>query len=1069
MNDALRKKALEIINSKEKKNYEEYINNVEKALEELNIYNIELELQAEELETTNEKLQQLEKKYEDLFFHSPLGYITITKDFEIKDLNKKAIQLFNSKTPAEPGQKLTEFIHESSQDKFHRFVSNVFQHHFSEEKLQLVKKNKPVWVWITGKILHTPYQKDEIVQLMLKDISEEKDARQKLQDQYEYTNAILDHQPEAVAIQTQNNKISDCNIAFLHLIKYNDKKEVINKNFEDFFPQKIRKDIKKRNEQLVKTGNCKNLLINISNGQTESHIEIRSNFFREANDHANNYIIHNLKDVSELIAARSSLKESESRYKNIAENADLLICEVNSEGKFQFVNHAYERILGYKPQDLYGINSIDIMHPDDATLLNKDIQKILKSGESTVNQWRFKHKNGQWRTFKSKTNVIFHKNGQKSIIIISDDLTEQLRDRQAKKESEQLYKTLSENIPHIGMLMFDMDDVCVAAAGRELRKQLHFKHELIGKKMENLMDERLASFIKKLYKSAFNNVRISSEYQIDNKFYNIQLLPLYSNIEAQKMMVIFHNITEDKKVENRLLKAKISAEKANNAKTEFLGNMSHEIRTPLNSILGFSEQLYKTPLTKRQRAYIDTIHSSSLHLQKIVNETLTITQIETGKIKLSEEPVNFSKIIKEVYEITHIAADKKGIVFNYSIDPSLERTLIGDELHIRQIFLNIANNAIKFTEKGYVKIIAGIKEEKENLVIIKTDVIDTGLGISEKQQEELFKKFEQASRNILKKYGGSGLGLAISKKLAEIQGGDISLRSCVGQGSIFTIILPLKKLTGEKIENVYNDVLVDPNLIEDKNFLVVDDDENNLLLMQIIFSNWKIPIDAARNGKEAIRKIKKKQYDIVFMDIQMPEMNGINATMKIREEMKIPPEKLPILAVTANALKKEIKEYLDIGMNDYVIKPFKEQEVFAAIIKNLGVEPKRDKKSIKAQPVGNSNKFHEWYNLNELNNATKGNKEFFNQMINTFIENTKEGMDNIEKLYKEKQWQKIGEAAHKMKPSFQHIGANKGVQLLKEIEYNAIKEPNYEEIPGSIKTLRSFASELINKLNAEIK
>ncbi len=1072
MNDELRKKALERLNNQQKLSYEEYVNNVEKAIEQLNIYNIELEIQTEELEKTNEKLQQLEKKYEDLFFQSPLGYITISENFEIKDLNQKAIQLLNSEKHVKPGHKLTEYIHEGSQDKFHLFMSNVIKQNYGEEELQLTKKEKPVWVQITGKTIQPSYEKDTLIQLVLKDISEEKETRQKLEDQYKYINTIINHQPEAVVIQALNNKISDCNIAFLKLIKYHDKAEPINKNFEDFFPQKIKDDIKKRNEQLVKTGHCKNLLITFNNNnEEETYIEISSNIIRNSDHPVKDYIIHNLKDVSELMITRSTLKESSSRYKNITENADLLICELDNEGKFQFVNHAYERILGYKPKDLQGINSIDIMHPDDAALLNKDIQKLLKSGKSSVNQWRFKHKNGEWLTFKSKSNLIVHENGQKSIIIISDDLTQQLRDRQAKKESEQLYKTLSENIPSIAMLMFDTDDVCVAAAGRELRKQLHFKHELIGKKMENIMDDRLVDFIKKLYKSVLKNVvRVSSEYQIDNSHYNIQLLSLYSHRDDDyKMMVIFQNITEDKRTENRLLKAKKSAETANNAKTEFLGNMSHEIRTPLNAILGFSEQLYKTKLTSRQQAYIDTIHSSSLHLQKIVNETLTITQIESGKIKLSEEPVNFNKIIKEVYEITHIAADKKGIVYDYSIEPALERTLIGDELHIRQIFLNIANNAIKFTEKGYVKIVASIKEENKKEIIVKTDIIDTGIGISEKQQKELFKKFEQANRNILKKYGGSGLGLAISKKLAEMQGGDIALKSYKGKGTILTLTLPLKKLTGKTAEKLYKDIEIEPALIKDKKFLVVDDDENNLLLMQIIFNYWKLPIDIARNGKEAIRKIKNKEYDLVFMDIQMLEMNGINATIKIREEMNIPPEQLPILAVTANALKKEIKEYLNIGMNDYIIKPFKEKEVFTAIIKNLGIEPCKEINSTKPESNTNANENHDLYDLTELNNATKGNKEFFNQMIHTFIHNTKEGMANIEKLYKNKQWQKIGEAAHKMKPSFQHIGANKGVELLKKIEYYAIKEPNYKEIPKNIETLASYTSKLISNLKSEIK
>lgn len=946
MDDELRKRALDILKNSEKLGYEEYTGNVEKAIEELNIYNIKLELQTEELKETKKKL-------------------------------------FN---------------------------------------------------------------------------------------QYQYTNTILDHQPEAVVIQSMDSKISDCNIAFLNLVKYDDKKDIIGKNFEEFFPRTIQNDIKKRKEQLVKTGSCKNLLINISNEKTGTYVEISSSIIKDPGEPVNDYIIHNLKDVTELVSTRSSLKYNESRYKNITENADLLICEVDNEGKFQFVNHAYERLLGYKPKDLEGINSIDIMHPGDAEMLNKDIQKLLKSGKSSVNQWRFKHKNGQWRTFKSKTNLIVHENGQKSIIITSDDLTQQLRDRQAKKESEQLYKTLSENIPDIAMLMFDTDDVCIAAAGRELKKQLHFKHELIGKKMSDIMDERLTNFIKSLYKSAINNVRISSEYKIDHSYYNIQLLPLYgNNHKAQKMMVIFHNITEDKRAENRLVNAKKAAEKANQAKTEFLGNMSHEIRTPLNSILGFSEQLYKTKLTNRQQTYIDTIHSSSLHLQKIVNETLTITQIESGKIKLSEEQINFNKIIKEVYEITHIAADKKGIVYDYAIDPALERTLIGDELHIRQILLNIVNNAIKFTDKGYVKIVSTIKEETEKELIVKTDIIDTGIGISEKQREELFKKFEQANRNILKKYGGSGLGLAISKRLAEMQGGDIGLKSCVGQGSIFTVTLPLKKLTGETVKKYIEDIVIEPALIKNKNFLVVDDDENNLLLMEIIFKNWNIPIDMARNGKEAIRKIKKKKYDIVFMDIQMPEMNGINATIKIREDMNIPAEKLPILAVTANALKKEIKEYLNIGMNDYVIKPFKEKEVFAAIINNLGIEPCKEINRTKPESNTNANETHDLYDLTELNNATKGNKEFFNQMIQTFIHNTKEGMSNIEEMQKNKQWKKIGETAHKMKPSFQHIGANIGVELLKKIEYNAKKNPNYDELPVNIKNLYSYVSKLLNKLKSEIK
>ncbi|WP_324207279.1 ATP-binding protein [Sediminibacterium sp.] len=374
-----------------------------------------------------------------------------------------------------------------------------------------------------------------------------------------------------------------------------------------------------------------------------------------------------------------------------------------------------------------------------------------------------------------------------------------------------------------------------------------------------------------------------------------------------------------------LSETKQQAEAATKAKSRFLANMSHEIRTPLNGIIGTIDLLQHTPLNAEQEELMLSLKSSSTHLLEIVNDVLDISKIEADKLELFEGPCNLQNIVQQVTAISspRLMALKKSIVLSASIHPSVENEIIADESRIKQVLINLLGNAIKFTDTGSIQLEVTANHIDESLQELHFAVSDTGIGISEENIQSLFIPFNQIDSTATRKFSGTGLGLSICRKIIEEMGGRIWVESQVGKGSTFKFIIPVQvNLVRKNQQQPQRNTagIISGTEIKPLKMLVAEDNNMNQLLATKMFKKIGYIIEIANNGKEAVEMTAKYDYDLVFMDIHMPEMDGIEATQKILNSGK---EKIPIIiAMTANAVKDAEEEYLALGMKDIVTKPF---------------------------------------------------------------------------------------------------------------------------------------------------
>lgn len=401
---------------------------------------------------------------------------------------------------------------------------------------------------------------------------------------------------------------------------------------------------------------------------------------------------------------------------------------------------------------------------------------------------------------------------------------------------------------------------------------------------------------------------------------------LDKNGEIEKIIAIDTDITLRKRIEEELVRT-------NNIKEQFLTNMSHEIRTPMNAIVGFTDLLLKTEVTPDQKQFIDAIKTSGRNLIVIINDILDFSKIEAGKITFEQIEFDLRHLISTLTELMLPKSMEKNIRISTKIDPRINEELAGDPTRLNQIFLNLVGNAIKFTEKGSIKIRADFVSEEEENVELRFSVADTGIGIPENKLGHIFEGFTQATNDTNRKYGGTGLGLTIVKQLIELQGGTISVKSKIGSGSTFIFNLKFKKTTPRKILQKGNsDDEEKLSHIENLNILLVEDNLLNQILAKKVLTNWNWNVDVADNGLVAIKKIKNKTYDLVLMDIQMPEMDGYEATRLIRKNHKPHIQNIPIIAITAHAITGEAEKCFNAGMNDYITKPFDEEVLYEKII-----------------------------------------------------------------------------------------------------------------------------------------
>ncbi|MBP2282281.1 PAS domain S-box-containing protein [Flavobacterium sp. CG_23.5] len=537
------------------------------------------------------------------------------------------------------------------------------------------------------------------------------------------------------------------------------------------------------------------------------------------------------------------------------------------------------------------------------------------------------------------------------------------------------------------------------------------------------------------------------------------------SIEARLFAELATEIAEEAKINAEF--ATVIAENAVKAKQQFLSNMSHEIRTPMNAIIGFTKVVLKTELTVKQKEYLNAIKMSGDALIVLINDILDLAKVDAGKMVFEKTPFKMNSSITAMLHLFETKIQEKNLRLVTEYDNKIPDVLVGDPVRLHQIILNLVSNAVKFTTKGTITVSVNMLHEDEDKVIIEFAVNDTGIGIPKQKIDTIFDNFQQATSGTSRLYGGTGLGLAIVKQLVEPQGGKIRVKSSVNIGTTFSFTLSFQKTDADA--QLQNELIELDSEIKNIKVLVVEDIALNQLLMKTLLDDFGFQRDIAENGKIAIEKLQNNTYDIILMDLQMPIMNGFEATEYIRNTMN---SKIPIIALTADVTTVDLAKCKSVGMNDYVAKPLDEKLLYSKIV-GLLKKPKLEKLNIKlAENIGTENKKSEkikCIDLLYLNKRTKSDPELMSEMISLYLAETPAFIKTIKHSLENKNWPLLQATVHKMIPSFSIMGIHPNFETMaKKIQELAKSQEIADEIHDLVEQLENICTQACEELEEEL-
>jgi len=517
------------------------------------------------------------------------------------------------------------------------------------------------------------------------------------------------------------------------------------------------------------------------------------------------------------------------------------------------------------------------------------------------------------------------------------------------------------------------------------------------------------------------------------------------------VILFLRNLRQNRTYQQVLKKAKTEAESLTKAKEIFVATVSHEMRTPLNAIFGLTEQMLTKTDLNEMAADLEVVYKSAEHLIALVNDTLDFSKIESQNLKIELFDFMPDEIIQEVRILHENSAKKKGLeLIANNTDKKL--TLLGDPVRLKQILINLITNAIKFTNHGQIILTVSGEETSEQNYLLCIEIMDTGIGISKENLPKIFEEFVQLDTDLTQKQRGAGLGLAIVKKLVLLQNGKIDVVSTLGKGTRFMVQIPYQKGNPDNIKKRLNEKLPIPAWLSKLHFLIVDDEEFNLYLIKNIMQKWGVSITEAHNGREAVEFAMKTPYDLIFMDIRMPVMDGYESTKLILQHC---PSAI-ILALTATAKPSDIQKIQLAGMHDFLQKPFGESDLLNIVMKLLPekIEPTNQESIEKNTTI----------DLEELERLSGGDTAFFEEMLRIFIRSSEDALVKFHHEFQNSNWDVLSEVAHKLAAPAKHIQANTLYTNLKKLE-NSTDNNHTPEIKKLIMDIEKD----INHINSILK
>jgi len=764
--------------------------------------------------------------------------------------------------------------------------------------------------------------------------------------------------------------------------------------------------------------------------------------------------------------------EQTARLNAIFESSSHIIWSINRDRGLTSFNKNYERTIFQK----YGrYPSIDRgLDKESATLnimiLGEESQRgmidekyqLAFNGIPQHFETVDKAKKDQvvWR--ETYLNPIFLPDGRIAEVSgISHDITEKKQSELAIQESEEKFRNIFESFQDI-YYRTDLHGIITMISPSGCEQSGYTEEEIIGKHISKFYEfpKKISAAIRELLKNKkVKNFEANLVLKDGNVIQCVSNMRLIYNTKGRILAVdgVARDITYLKKASEELLKAKEIAEKSLKVKESFLANMSHEIRTPMNGIIGMIDLLNDTPLNHHQKVYVQTIKRSSETLMNILNDILDLSKIEAGKMELRLTSISLSSVIEKLHALFYQQAFSKQIDFSFEVDDAIPNFVMADETRLLQILANLTSNAIKFTEKGQVKIKAYVLRAAKKRITIKIEISDSGIGIPADKLNMLFEYFSQVDTTVTKTYSGTGLGLAISKELAKLMHGQIGVETVLDEGSTFWFTFDVEENKQAAKKAVAPENIWDQNIKLAAKILLVDDNHVNLFIAEKILEKAGCKIITAINGEDAIAKaLDHDDFDLILMDIQMPKMDGISATKVIKEHLQ---EKTPpIIAMTAYAMKEDQEKFLNSGMNDYISKPISADNLLNKV-KHWLTQKKLN--------VVKSKKKSRTIELEVINKDVAKNllyltdKETIIQIYTELEVELKEGLKDCMALYPKGQLGEIRKILHTLKGSSGTLGVSKVENKVKEIEHN-LKQNIYFELEKELSILGILAEEFYN-------
>lgn len=660
----------------------------------------------------------------------------------------------------------------------------------------------------------------------------------------------------------------------------------------------------------------------------ENILEQKSLELFEANQKLNSL---NNELQSEVDRRIKQLEFAEHEYQELVEAVNDIIYKTDIKGRFLYVNPKTVEVTGYTEEEFMRLRINDIIDPSferEVTLYYlKQVELDLPAKDM---EFPIMTKSGERIWINQTANFVFNAYKERNeFIVVARDVTERRNLTQVLKNSEEKYRGIIENL-ELGLLEIDAGGAITKAYPKFCELCGYDEFDLIGLNARDVFlhhddkSELNANFARKF--ASVCEVRI--RHKNGTYLWVIVSTAPFFDIKGNYLgsIGIYLNISQRKTMESELKVAKEVAEASVKSKELFLANMSHEIRTPMNAIMGLGDLLKETQLTDQQYKYVSTINTSAKNLLTIINDILDFSKIEAGKLQIESIPFDITQTVDKTAEVFQPLAKDKKLSFECNLDRKIRKEVLGDPTRLNQVLINLLGNAFKFTEEGEVVLKVELIEKDKQVYKVRFSVSDTGIGISKKHQTTIFDSFAQAETSTARLFGGTGLGLSISYQLIKLMGGELKVESEVGKGTEFSFSLDFDIL---KFHTMVNSVAIE-KLPKGVKVLLVEDNKVNQFLAQTILKGWDCEVECADDGEIAVNKLKESTYDIVLMDVRMPNMNGEEATKVIREELELT---VPIIALTANAIKGDREKYLNMGMNDYVSKPFEKEELNEKIIK----------------------------------------------------------------------------------------------------------------------------------------